>query len=68
MKSESRDFRINEFKFHLNDNPWKGQFECKYNLMMWSNQFNSWVCICGADSKSEARKLAIEYLEVRGWI
>lgn len=53
MKYMNRDFTYRGENFHLNDNPRKNEYECKYHVL-YEYEPGVWHYLFGADTKKEA--------------
>ena len=56
----NRDFDYNGTHFHLNDNPWRNEYEGRYTLMYWHGGYERWMSIGTVDTKREAMRRARE--------
>lgn len=65
---KNRDFTIDGFMFHVNDNWWKNEFEGKYKLVCSSDGIK-WYSVCSVSTLKEAHERAQEhYKEYLRWL
>lgn len=57
-----RDFKVGGIKFHLNDNPWRNEFEGRYSLLFFHEGYGRWQGLGTVNSKLEARAVALAYV------
>lgn len=59
---KNRDFTKHNVKFHLNDNPFHNEYEGKYKLLWWNDNYKTgpfWSEVCTVNTKKEA----LQYIE-----